>query len=226
MSNTSTLSLNKFVQRGQELLRNASTIKSPTELFYRIYWRYQPTIHWNRVVMDESTEKMIRKLPYQDFSVLEISGSKWKDFGFKSYETLKYPDFDICEEGLNLGGKQYDLIIAEQVFEHLLWPYRAGKNVFNLLKLGGFFLNTLPFLIVIHNCPVDCSRWTELGLKYFLAECGFPLENTVTDAWGNRSFLKAHAKRGVVPFYIKHIHSLKNESKYPASIWSLSQKPV
>lgn len=225
MANTKSISVNKYLHRGQEMLRNATTIKSPTDLFYRIYWKSHPIIHWNQVVMDQSTEKMVRALPYRNFSVLEISGNKWKDFGFKNYETLKYPEFDICNNELGLGDKKYDLIIAEQVFEHLLWPYRAGKNVFKLLKPGGYFLNTLPFLIVIHKCPVDCSRWTETGLKYFLAECGFPVEHTETDAWGNRQFLKAHAKNGVVPFYIKHIHSLKNEPKYPASIWSLSRKP-
>jgi hypothetical protein len=38
---------------------------------------------------------------------------------FKSYRITEYPDFDICDDSLS---DQFNLTIAEQVFEHLLWP--------------------------------------------------------------------------------------------------------
>ena len=66
----------------------------------------------------------------------------------------------------------FDLIIAEQVFEHLLWPYRAARNVHRMLRPGGSFLITTPFLVKIHPVPNDCSRWTETGMKHLLAEAG------------------------------------------------------
>jgi len=44
---------------------------------------------------------------------------------------------------------------------------------------------TTPFLIRLHDGPVDCSRRSETGLKYFLAECGFDIEKIKTGSWGN-----------------------------------------
>lgn len=53
--------------------------------------------------------------------------------GFAEYISTTYPDFDICEGALP---DTFDLVIAEQVFEHLLWPYRAGKDVYDMLDRG------------------------------------------------------------------------------------------
>lgn len=189
---------------------------------YRVYWRMgNGCEQWIRIVMNEKTQKLISEIHPESLKALEISGSQWKDFTFGSYKSLGYPEFDICESALD---ETYDLIIAEQVFEHLLWPYKAGCNVYEMLKPGGYFLITVPFLIRVHHCPVDCTRWTETGLKYFLAECGFPLEKIRTDSWGNRQCLRSHAKQGICEFYVKYWHSLKNEELYPASVWAIAQK--
>jgi hypothetical protein len=77
-----------------------------------------------------------------------------------------------------------------------------------MLNPGGYFLVTTPFLVKIHNAPVDCSRWTETGLKYFLAECGFDLDTIQTASWGNRVCVKTNLFRWWE--YRKHFHSLHN----------------
>lgn len=176
-------------------------------------------IQWVRIVMDRRTQELVENLNYGDFETLEISGKKWKDFGFRSYENKFFPELDICKSKLN---KSYDLIIAEQVFEHLAYPYRAGKNVFEMLNSGGYFLITTPFLLRIHPDPIDCNRWTPLGLKYFLNECGFELEDIITDSWGNRECLKANLDswKGYNP----KLHSLENEHDLALVVWALARK--
>lgn len=47
----------------------------------------------------------------------------------------------------------FDVVIAEQVFEHLQDPYSAARNVWRMLKEDGIFLIATPFLIRIHNLP-------------------------------------------------------------------------
>ena len=91
-----------------------------------------------------------------------------------------------------------------------------------MLAPGGYFLLSTPFLIRIHNNPTDCSRWTEVGMKHFLAECGFPLEKVQTGSWGNRSCVVGNFET-FVP-YRSRLHSLRNEPKYPMVIWALAQK--
>ena len=155
----------------------------------------------------------------EKLDVLEISaGNVWQPLGFKSFTEANFPEFDVCSMVLP---NQFDLVIADQVFEHLLWPYRAGKNVYEMTKPGGYFLVTTPFLIKLHQVPVDCSRWTELGLKQLLAECGFPIEGIRTGSWGNRACVKANfdtwARRG-------WFKSLANEPDFPVSVWAIAKK--
>jgi SAM-dependent methyltransferase len=174
---------------------------------------------WLRVVMDRETDKLIDQLDRGRLRALEISGRKWERSGFRSYRSADYPAFDICEQALP---ERFDLIIAEQVFEHLLWPYRACRNVYTMLEPGGHFLVTTPFLVRVHDEPVDCSRWTALGLKYFLAECGFPLEQIQSASWGNRSCLRANLR--VWTPYLGRLQSLRNEREYPLVVWALARK--
>lgn len=177
--------------------------------------------HWTRPVMYEKCFAMVRELRPSELDALEISaGHEWQKLGFKSFTGTTYPEFDICKDRLE---RQFDLIIADQVFEHLLWPYRAARNVYAMLKPGGHFIVTTPFLIRVHDIPHDCTRWTEEGLKYFLCECGFPLETTRTGSWGNRACVTANFKKWARTGWFR---SLKNERDFPVSVWALAKKPA
>ena len=176
------------------------------------------TRDWIRVIMYEECMKLLKDLGPSTMDALEISsGFEWKKLGFKSFTEVNFPDFDICEKILD---RQFDIIIADQVWEHLLWPYRATKNVLSMLKPGGYFLVTTPFLVRVHNIPVDCSRWTELGMKHFLAECGFPIGEIITGSWGNRRAVIGNLNTFPKGFY----RSLKNEPDYPLTVWALAKK--
>ncbi len=168
--------------------------------------------------MNQETAKLLENLPYQTWKTLEISGQTWENFGFQEYHTVNYPEYDICSNVLE---DRFDLIIAEQVFEHLLYPYRAGRNIISMLSHEGYFLISVPFLVKVHNYPIDCTRWTETGLKYFLHECGFPLEKIQTGSWGNRRCIVANFSKWIV--YNPKIHSLKNEPEYPYHVWALAR---
>jgi SAM-dependent methyltransferase len=139
---------------------------------------------WSRVIMRRSYQQILAELQPHQLAVLEISGDHYAKQNFKRYRAVHHPEYDICTMLLP---EEFDLIIAEQVFEHLPWPYRAGKNVYQMLKPGGHFLISTPFMVRIHNEPIDCTRWTETGLKYFLAECGFPSEKVKTSSMGESS---------------------------------------
>ena len=175
--------------------------------------------HWARVVMDRETKEIVNSLSPGHLATLEISGSSWSQIPFKGYKALHYPDFDICESILE---ETFDLIIAEQVFEHLLWPYRAGRNVYKMLNQNGCFLVTTPFLVRVHDEPTDCSRWTEMGIKYFLAECGFDVKRIQTGSWGNGACVRANFFKWVE--YRPWFHSLKNDPAFPVVVWALARK--
>jgi SAM-dependent methyltransferase len=195
-------------------------------LKHQIYWCFAQIIgvrweiQWCRVVMDRETEKFVGTLNYDSLDALEISGTKWKAFGFASYRNISFPEYDLCDQPLELN--KFDIIIAEQVLEHVLWPFRAVSNLYKMLRPGGILVVTTPFLLRIHDEPADCSRWTEVGLKYLLAAGGFDLSNITTGSWGNRACVKANFDywRRWIPWK----HSLTNEPEFPVVVWAFCTK--
>jgi SAM-dependent methyltransferase len=176
-------------------------------------------VHWCRAVMDVETARLVRALDPVRFDALEISGGKWRNFGFKSYRDVHYPEFDIANPPTD---RTYDIVIAEQVLEHVLTPYRAASALFRLLNPGGYCLITTPFLIRRHYGPDDCTRWTETGLKYFLSETGFALEQITTGSWGNRACAIANLYHFVT--YRPRVHSLRNDPDFPLVVWALARR--
>ena len=174
---------------------------------------------WLRAVMHRETEKWVLELNPGSLDAFEISGHKWQRFGFQTYANSSYPELDICA-GPPPG--RFDIIFAEQVWEHLKYPYRAAGHVLEALRPGGYFLVTVPFMVRSHPHPLDCSRWSADGLRYFLEECGFEPRSIRTGQWGNRDCLEANLDKWVR--YDEARHSLENDPAFPLVSWALAQK--
>lgn len=175
---------------------------------------------WTRRIPDERTRELVSTLKPERLSALEISGARWADFGFASYRQTSFPGFDICRETLP---ERFDLIIAEHILEHLRSPAPAAANVLTMLNPGGYFLVVTPFIYKVHPNPLDCARWTEQGMRYFLADCGFPLDSVVTASWGNRACIAATFRKEYRLFN-RYLHSVENEPDYPMVVWALATK--
>lgn len=178
------------------------------------------TTDWVREEMYTACFAYLDRLEPERCHALEISaGTQWHErFDFASYTETQYPEFDICAQSLP---HTYDVIIADQVFEHLPWPYRAVRNVYAMLKPGGVFIVATPFLVRVHNVPLDCNRWTETGLSYLLQEGGFQPADIETHSWGNRSCVVGNftrwRKRGL-------LGSRRNEPNFPVMVWAYARR--
>ena len=116
------------------------------------------------------TIKIIDALGPSGLQVLEISGSYRNRPGlFKSDISRDYPAYDICDRPLD---DTFDSIIAEQVFEHRLWPYRAARNVHRMLRPGSFPITTPARLPVISGpSRASDSVSSRIGLTWGGFEC-------------------------------------------------------
>jgi SAM-dependent methyltransferase len=187
-------------------------------------------VHWCRKVMDDATLELVKDLHTEDMDCFEISGTFWAErVAWRSYVCTQYPSFDLNHDVMP--DQRFDMVIAEQVMEHVKYPYRGMRNIYSLVKPGGWALITTPFLIQIHD-NADYTRWTALGMRYFMEECGFSAETIAAAQWGNRDQLIADfnacaANGGGFGWldYVESEHSLHNEFCYPASVWALAQKP-
>lgn len=179
-------------------------------------------VQWCRVVMNREVQAFIESLDCPNIDALEISGTGSQGHKFRSYQTVSFPEYDICKEPLAL--EKFDLVIAEQVFEHLLRPDLAATNVLRMLRSGGVFVITTPFMLKVHGHPSDLYRWTEHGMQQLLETAG--LKVIRAGSWGNRECVLADLTPGLdwTP-YNPLTHSLHNEPQFPIVVWAFAQKP-
>ncbi|MDO6729466.1 methyltransferase domain-containing protein [Marinovum sp. 2_MG-2023] len=180
----------------------------------------------NRVFMQKKSRMLIRTLEPEKLEAVEISGVWGKNFGFRKYQSLYYPTHDICAGPLSddAGVISCDIVLANQVWEHLDRPYGAIGHVREMLRPGGYFWVAVPFFVPYHGAPVDCSRWSARGLKNLLIEAGFPEENVVSDQWGNRAAGMRNLVGKWPPVYEKDHDDLENDDLFPVCAWALAQK--
>lgn len=181
----------------------------------------------NRVAMRQISRQWIKDLGPAQLRVAEISGKWGSYFNFKTYEQFRYPKYDICEGPFRdeLGKpRKFDLVIADQVWEHLDRPYAATKNVLKMLKKGGFFYIATPFYIPYHGAPIDCSRWSARGLTNLLIEAGFNAEDIRADQWGNRAAAARNLETPWPPEFNEETDNLTNDPDFPITAWALAKK--
>ncbi|MEP1520054.1 methyltransferase domain-containing protein [Ascidiaceihabitans sp.] len=181
----------------------------------------------NRVVMQRNSRRMINGLEPNLLDVAEVSGKWGEMFTFKSYKQYRYPEYDVCAGPYeDAQGKplKFDLILANQVWEHLDRPYAATRNVLKMLRKGGYFWVAVPFYIPFHAAPMDNSRWSARGLKNLLIEAGFDEDAIVAKQWGNRNAARRNMEDLWPPAYRKDVDSLENDPEMPICAWALAQK--
>lgn len=175
--------------------------------------------HVTRTVAYREIDRWLDALGTESLDALEISaGWKWRQRQWGSFTEMNWPQHDICKDVLD---RQFDIVIADNVWEHLLYPYRAARNVHAMLRPGGWFVNITPFMIRYHPIPTDCSRWTELGMSHFLEEAGFDPARIVTGSWGNASAVKANFHRWARTGWQRR---LPNDERFPVTVWAMAQK--
>jgi SAM-dependent methyltransferase len=181
----------------------------------------------NRVVMNRSSRKMIRALGPEKLDAAEISGKWGGKMPFRSYTQFKYPEYDICTGPMKHadgGIRTFDLILANQVWEHLDRPYAATRNVLKMLRPGGHFWLAVPFFIPYHAAPMDCSRWTARGLTNLLIEAGFREDAIEAHQWGNRGAALKNMAEPWPPVYDPETDSLEDDPAMPICAWAIAQR--
>ncbi|MEL6618977.1 MAG: methyltransferase domain-containing protein [Pseudomonadota bacterium] len=181
----------------------------------------------NRIVMHRKSRRMIQSLNPPDLKVAEISGWWGEMFDFAVYDQYRYPEYDICQGPFRDADgrpKKYDLIMANQVWEHLDRPYAATRHVRQMLKKGGHFWVAVPFFIPFHAAPNDCSRWSARGLRNLLVEAGFDEDAVQSEQWGNRNAALRNMEDKWPPAYDEDTDALDNDPQMPICAWAMARR--
>lgn len=170
--------------------------------------------HWTRVACIDAWRAYLSAMPRGQLDALEISPANvkmWKEMGFRSYESVDFPDFDLNRDRLP---RKFDVIIAEHVFEHLRDPVAGAANIRAMMKPGGLFLIATPFLIRIHGSPNDFTRWTPSGLQVFLENAGFKAD---VHSWGNAKAARRNLARWRDYGWWR---DMSNDPRFPLVVWA------
>lgn len=80
------------------------------------------------------------------------------------------PDVIASVEKLPFKKEKFDVVKATELFEHVENPEKGINECIRVLKKGGHFIITMPFLYPVHADPFDFQRWTEKKLKDVLKD--------------------------------------------------------
>ena len=76
------------------------------------------------------------------------------------------PDILADVANVPLSGACADCIICTEVLEHLPNPAACVNEAYRMLKPGGVFMASVPFLYPVHADPFDYQRFTADGLRH------------------------------------------------------------
>jgi SAM-dependent methyltransferase len=152
---------------------------------------------------------------YVSGKVLDVGAgerARYNDlFTFDKYikmDVTEGPNVDVVgsADKMPFGDGEFDSVVCTQVFEHLVQPNLAAKEVARVLKSGGHLLITVPQMNELHEEPHDYFRYTKYGLISLFENAG--LDMVSMEARGGFWTLLAQIK-------IRYITDLFNLYQHP-----------
>lgn len=178
---------------------------------------------WQRTILNRSVDGFLDGLGPATLRAAEISGAARAGKPWRSFVSLDYPAFDLCAP--LSGDDTYDVVICEQVLEHVLDPVAAAANLRGLCVPGGHVVVSTPFLVRVHELPAygmpDLWRFTPRGLRVLLEGAGLVVDTV--QSWGNRDCVASNFDRW--PAY-RRWQSLRNEPDLPLQVWAFARSPA
>jgi SAM-dependent methyltransferase len=174
-------------------------------------------------VLNERVERYLIAIGPERLRAAEISGANHEMLPWREHTSLDYPEFDLC--AVPSSERRYDVVICEQILEHLPDPFTAAANLRVLCEPGGWVVVSTPFLIPIHELEAyemwDYWRFTPRGLRTLLERVGLEVERV--DSWGNRQAVLGNLRRWSAR---RRWHSNADNPRTPVQVWAFARRPL
>ena len=123
--------------------------------------------HNNSKTVKLAIKKILDNIP-ENGEGLNIGSGKTKiDVRVKNMEISSGVGIDYIGsvEDIPASGEKFDVIISQEVLEHVKNPWKAMSEIHRVLKKGGKAYIQLPFTIGFHPCPNDYWRFSKEGIE-------------------------------------------------------------
>lgn len=159
------------------------------------------------------------KMPYKEYLLNHSKVETYTGLDIETarvYDSNIQPDFTWDGIKMSFDNEQFDCAFGTEVLEHCPEPEIVLKEVHRVLKPGGVFFFTVPFLWNLHETPNDEYRYTPFALERHLKNAGFKeIELKATGGW--------HAAMAqMLGLWVRRSPMSKNKRKY----LSVLLKPV
>jgi SAM-dependent methyltransferase len=95
------------------------------------------------------------------------------DLQSSSVHNTDIADLHWDAKTIPLESETIDSAMATEVLEHSFHPNETLGEIFRVLKPGGTFFFTVPFIWPLHEVPYDAYRYTPFSLRMLLENAGF-----------------------------------------------------
>jgi len=130
-------------------------------------------------------EQQVAKLK-PDSLILDVGAGRGdfaealKDYCSIALEVYPYPEVDVvCDLTQENPFKpaRFDAILLLNVLEHVYDTHALIRTLASLLKPGGILIVAVPFMVKLHQVPVDYVRYTHFALQRLGEEHGLQVEH-------------------------------------------------
>jgi SAM-dependent methyltransferase len=146
------------------------------------------------------------------------------EFIFPLKKTLvSYPQYDLHTIS-NHFKDEFDFFIFNQTIEHLYNPFEAIKQVYQIVKPGGYVFTSVPTINIPHMTPIHFNGLNPMGLAMLFKTANF--EIIEIGQFGNYDYIeklfKNHSWSGYDELNKNNV--IKNEKKNVCQCWILAKK--
>jgi SAM-dependent methyltransferase len=116
------------------------------------------------------------KMPYKKYILQNSLVTRYIGLDIENaleYDASSKPDFTWDGITMPFENNHFETAFGTEVLEHCPKPDIILSEVNRVLKPGGTFFFTVPFLWPLHEVPHDEFRYTPFSLKRLLEESGF-----------------------------------------------------
>lgn len=144
--------------------------------------------------------------------------------GRRQVTVTQFPE--IRMEQMPYSDGEFDLVLSDQVLEHVADPWKAVQESFRVVRDHGVVVHTSCFLNPLHNDPTDYWRFTPDALALLCQ--GHTIEST--GSWGNRRAaviilygLRRLPAGRVSLFFIRSLMA-RSQTRCPIVVWVIARK--